>query len=60
VKPAAAVYSQDFSEFILPYEAVRTAVSPEDDLRAFLRTTYDAAASLANWNRADLERTMAT
>jgi len=60
VKPAAAFYSQDLSEFILRYEAVRTAASPEDDLRAFLRTTYDAAASLANWNRADLERTMAT
>jgi len=60
VKPAAAFYSQEFSEFILPYEAVRTAASPEDDLRAFLRTTYDAAASLGNWNRAELERTMAT
>src|SRR5262249_12582840 len=60
VKPAAAFYNQDFSEFILPYEAVRTAASPEGDLRAFLRTTYDAAASLGNWNRAELERTMAT
>jgi hypothetical protein len=60
VKPAAAFYNPDFSEFILPYEAVRTAASPEDDLRAFLRTTYDAAAALGNWNRAELERTMAT
>jgi hypothetical protein len=56
VEPAAAFYSQEFSEFILPYEAVRRAADPEADLRAFLRTTYDAAAALARWDRANLER----
>jgi Family of unknown function (DUF5996) len=56
VQPAAAFYSADFSEFILPYEAVRAAKSPEDDLTAFLRTTYAAGADLGNWNRAELER----
>src|SRR4051812_5640360 len=56
VEPAAAFYSTDFSEFILPYEAVRTASSPEAALYAFLRTTYDAAASLADWDRGALER----
>ena len=56
VEPVAAFYSQEFSEFVLPYEAVRTAASPEADLRAFLHTTYDAAAQLATWNREELER----
>jgi hypothetical protein len=57
VRPAAAFYSADFKEFILPYEAVRTAPSPESDLHAFLTTTYDAGANLAKWNRSELERT---
>jgi hypothetical protein len=60
IRPAAAFYSKDLSEFILPYEAVRTAASPEKELTAFFETTYDAAARLASWNRADLERDKAT
>jgi len=56
VEPAAAFYSPDFSEFVLPYEAVRTAAAPEAELYRFLRTTYDAAATLAEWDRGALER----
>jgi hypothetical protein len=56
VRPTAAFYSSDFSEFILPYEAVRTSEIPEADLTAFLETTYASAADLAQWNRAELER----
>ena len=56
VEPAAALYSPDFSEFLLPYEAVRTAASPEAALYAFLRSTYDAGAALARWDRGALER----
>ena len=56
IRPAAAFYSKDLSEFILPYEAVRTAASPEKELTAFFESTYDLAAGLAIWNRADLER----
>ena len=56
IEPSAAYYSHDFSEFILPYEAVRTSVSPADDLTAFLKSTYDVAATLAAWNRTELER----
>jgi len=44
------------SEFLLPYEAVRTAANPEASLRAFLDSTYNAAADLSNWERAKLER----
>ena len=56
IRPTAAFYSKDFSEFILPYDAVRQSASPEQDLMAFMRTTYDAAAQRAQWNRAELER----
>jgi len=54
--PAAAYYHTELNEFILPYEAVRTAVDPEASLTEFLQTTYDAGADLAQWNRAELER----
>jgi hypothetical protein len=57
VEPAAAYYHNELSEFILPYDAVRRVADPEADLRAFLRTTYDAASRLARWDRAALERT---
>lgn len=56
VQPAAAYYNTDLSEFILPYEAVRTAASPADDLMSFFESTYAAAADLAGWNRTELER----
>jgi Family of unknown function (DUF5996) len=56
VKPSAAFYSTDLREFILPYDAVREAASPDDTLLDFLQTTYEAAANLANWDRNSLER----
>lgn len=51
VQPGAAYYDTDFGEYILPYEAVRTSAKPKKTLMAFLESTYDAAASLANWDR---------
>lgn len=56
VRPGAAFYSRDLREFILPYEAVRRSDSPDDTLLEFVQTTYEAAADLAQWNRAALER----
>ncbi len=56
VEPAAAFYSTDLREFILPYDAVRQAESPDDILLTFLQTTYEAAARLGKWDRALLER----
>lgn len=56
VQPAAAFYSLELNEFLLPYEAVRTAPDPAAALREFLQTTYKAGATLAHWNRAALER----
>jgi hypothetical protein len=56
VRPAAAAYSHDLGEFVLPYDAVREAASPDHTLLDFLHSTYEAAASLAHWDRAALER----
>jgi hypothetical protein len=55
VAPADAFYSQEFGQFLLPYEAVRTAPSPDRALLEFLQTTYEAAANLADWDRDSLE-----
>jgi len=54
--PAAAFYHTGLREFVLPYEAVRQAADPDRDVRAFLQSTYDAAADLGGWDRAALER----
>jgi hypothetical protein len=56
VAPGAAAYDPERREFILPYEAVRTAAEPESVLLSFLQSTYEAAADLASWDRAALER----
>jgi hypothetical protein len=56
VQPQEAYYNKDWGEFILPYEAVRTAASPDYMLLAFLRSTYEGAANLGKWDRALLER----
>jgi hypothetical protein len=56
VSPPGAFYSTDLKEFILPYDVVRTAPSPDDALLAFAQSTYEAAADLAKWDRAALER----
>jgi hypothetical protein len=56
IRPSAAFYSPDFREFILPYDAVREAASPDETLLTFLQSTYEAAATLGGWDRAALER----
>ena len=55
VRPNAAFFDQGLREFILPYDSVREA-SPQDNVLDFLQTTYDAAATHANWDRRALER----
>lgn len=56
VHPKEAFYSRDMREFVLPYETVRTGAAPDEMLLEFLQSTYDAAADLAHWDRADLDR----
>jgi hypothetical protein len=55
VKPAAAFFSDQLGEFILPYGAVRSAPDPDGALLDFLRSTYEAAANAAKWDREALE-----
>jgi Family of unknown function (DUF5996) len=57
LKTAGAFYDNNLGEFILPYDAVRQAPDPDALLLGFLQETYDAAAKLAKWDRAGLERT---
>jgi hypothetical protein len=54
--PRQAFYSNEMKEFLLPYEAVRTADSPDDVLLEFLQKTFEAAAERGGWDRAALER----
>lgn len=56
VRPAGAFYSEDLREFILPYDEVRNAGSPEAVLMEFLQSTYEAAAESGGWDRGALER----
>ncbi|GAA2497970.1 DUF5996 family protein [Streptomyces thermolineatus] len=56
VTPAGAYYNEELGEFVLPYREVRTAEDPDGTLLEFLQSTYEAAATLAHWDRADLER----
>jgi hypothetical protein len=56
IQPEAAFYDQDLGQFILTYDAVRLAPSPDDCVMRFLQATYEATANLANWDRIALER----
>ena len=56
IRPAKAFYNSEKSEFFLMYDDVRLSNSPEQSLLDFCQSTYDAAANLAHWNRAELER----
>jgi hypothetical protein len=56
VRPAAAHFNAKAGEFILPYEAVRSDPDPDGVLLEFFQSTYDAAANLARWDRALLDR----
>lgn len=55
VRPDAAFFDPGLGEFLLPWDAVRTADDPDAALLAFLESTYVAAADLGGWNRAALE-----
>jgi hypothetical protein len=55
VRPEAAFFSKDLSEFILPYDAVRMAAQPDQALLEFLQSSYEAAANAAKWDRDALE-----
>jgi len=56
VQPAEAFYHKELNEFVLSYDAARTAASPAQAIHAFIDSTYEQAATLAHWDRAALER----
>jgi hypothetical protein len=56
IRPAEACYSQELGLFLLRYEDVRSASSPELALLEFFQSTYEAGAQLAQWDREALER----
>jgi hypothetical protein len=56
LRPDAAIYHPDVSEFILPYEAVRQSATPDQMVLDFFESTYEVGATLGGWNRAALER----
>jgi hypothetical protein len=56
VRPASAYYQKQISEFLLMYEDVRKSESPTGALLDFCQSTYEAGASLGNWDRKALER----
>ncbi|WP_336250896.1 DUF5996 family protein [Stomatohabitans albus] len=57
IEPAEAFYSEEFQQFLLPYEAVRQSDNPEEKVRQFFNSTYAVAADLGNWDRKALEST---
>jgi Family of unknown function (DUF5996) len=55
IQPQEAFYSTEMGEFVLPYDVVRSAGSPDEVLLSFLQSTYEAAATCAKWDRRVLE-----
>jgi len=55
IQPDAARYDAALGEFVLLYEDVRRAPSPEGAAGASFQSAYEESARLAGWNRAALE-----
>src|SRR5208283_3893559 len=55
LRPEAAFYSPELREFLLPYDAVRAAASPDETLLGFLQSAYEASANAGGWDRPALE-----
>ncbi|HET9715355.1 MAG TPA: DUF5996 family protein [Pseudolabrys sp.] len=53
--PSQAYFSVALGEFLLPYDAVRTARDPDATLMEFLQSTYAIAADLGRWDRNALD-----
>jgi hypothetical protein len=56
IKPEHAFYNPATHGYVLMYDEVRNAPDPDRMVLEFLRSTYDAGANLAHWNRAELDR----
>jgi len=56
ILPEQAFYDPKLGQFLLPYDAIRQASSPDESVLQFLERSYTAAAELGHWDRAGLER----
>jgi hypothetical protein len=56
IMPAGVSYDPGYGIFLLPYETVRRADDPAELLMQFCQSTYDVAAEMSGWQRAELER----
>ncbi|HKV50416.1 MAG TPA: DUF5996 family protein [Gemmatimonadaceae bacterium] len=56
VRPTGAGYDGTMHEFLMPYDVVRRATSPDDAILDFAHAAYEAAAELGKWDRAALDR----
>src|SRR3954454_4090045 len=54
VRPQAASFNAQLKEFVLRYEDVRAASNSDAALLEFAHSTYDAASTLGDWDRASL------
>ena len=52
IQPAGAFWAKELGEWLLPYEAVRSAADPDTALLQFLQSTWRAAADLGRWDPA--------
>lgn len=55
MKPKGAYYHETLREFILPYKLIQKSNNPKEMLLEFINSTYEAGATLANWDRYTLE-----
>jgi hypothetical protein len=56
IRPSTAAYSKQLHEYLLMYDDIRRSTSPVNDILEFTESAYEAAAKLAGWDRAALER----
>ncbi len=56
VLPESAFYNAPTKNFILMYDEVRRARQPDELVRAFFQSAYQAGADLGGWDRENLER----
>ncbi|WP_151756168.1 DUF5996 family protein [Dictyobacter vulcani] len=56
IQPDKAFHNAELAEFFYLYDDMRQAAAPEQSLLDFFQSTYQSAADLAHWDRANLER----
>jgi len=56
IQPDTAGWDKALGEFVFKYDVVRALAAPEKAVMEFLESSYSAAADVARWDRAALER----